>query len=102
MIINRTYLFHFLFLMVLIISGQSCKPDISNKNDSTSEVVSQIPQIDNLDQQIANNPNDPVLYFNRAQIYFKNEGYDEAIQDMAYAMQLDSTNIEYHHFLRKL
>ena len=99
MIINRTYFFYFLFLMLFIISGQSCKTDTPSKKDANPEVVSQIPQIDNLDQLIADNPNDPTLYFNRAQVYFKNEGYDEAIQDMAYAMQLDSTNIEYHHFL---
>lgn len=96
---NRTYFFGSLFLALLVCTFFSCKTDTADKPESAPEVVAQIPQIDKLDQQIENNPNDPVLYFNRAQIYFKNEGYDEAIQDMAYAMQLDSTNIEYHHFL---
>lgn len=95
----KTYLLGSLFLTLLTISIFSCKPDVASKPESSPEVVAQIPQIDKLDRQIAENPNDHTLYFNRAQIYFKNEGYDEAIQDMAYAMQLDSTNIEYHHFL---
>jgi len=98
-LINRTYFFGSLFLVLLACTFFSCKPDKANKPESPPEVVAQIPQIDKLDQQIADNPNNPVLFFNRAQVYFKNEGYDEAIQDMAYAMQLDSTNIEYHHFL---
>ncbi len=96
---NRTYLFGCLFLLLMVSSFFSCKPDTANKPVSAPEVVAQIPQIDKLDQQIADNPKDPNLYFNRAKVYFKNEGYDEAIQDMAYAMQLDSANIEYHHFL---
>ncbi len=96
---NRTYLLGCLFLLFIISSFYSCKTDTASKPGSTPEVVAQIPQIDKLDQQLTDNPNDPNLYFKRAQVYFKNEGYDEAIQDMAYAMQLDSTNIEYHHFL---
>jgi len=95
----RTHLFGCLFLLLITSSLYSCKPDTASKPASTPEVVAQIPQIDKLDQQIADNPNDPNLYFKRAQVFFKNEGYDEAIQDMAYAMQLDSANIEYHHFL---
>lgn len=63
------------------------------------ETVAQIPQIAKLDQLIEEKPDDPDLYFRRAQVYFHNAGYDEAIQDMARAMRFDSTNIEYHHFL---
>ncbi len=95
----KTYLLGSLFLIILASSLHSCKPDGAKKPLPEPEVVSQIPKIDKLDQQIKDNPNDPNLFFNRAQIYFKNQGYDEAIQDMAYAIQLDSTNIEYHHFL---
>lgn len=96
---NRTYLFSCLFLLLIISSLYCCKSDTASQPVSTPAVVAQIPKIDKLNQQIADNPKDPNLYFNRAQVYFKNEGYDEAIQDMAYAMQLDSANIEYHHFL---
>lgn len=63
------------------------------------EKVSQIPQIDKLDNLIAADADNPDLYFQRAKLYFENQGYNEAIQDMARAMRFDSTNIEYHHFL---
>jgi len=95
----RTYLSGSLFLVLFASSYYSCKSDTTNKPNAAPEVVAQIPKIDKLDRQIAENPDDPTLYFNRAQVYYKNEGYDEAIQDMAFAMQLDSANIEYHHFL---
>jgi len=57
------------------------------------------PAIDNLTQKIIDTPNDPTLYAARAGIFYEMEGYDEAIADLAVAIKMDSTNIEYHHVL---
>lgn len=58
--------------------------------------------IDALTEQIFKNPKEAQLYYKRAQLLAKdgqNGGYDFAITDMEYALTLDSTNIDYHHFL---
>ena len=60
------------------------------------------PQIDALTEQIFKDPKNANLYYQRAQLFKKNGaqgGYDVAIEDMKYALSLDSTNIDYHHFL---
>ena len=55
--------------------------------------------IDVLSQAIAEDPDDPTLYAARARLFYQNEGYDEAIQDLSRALRLDSLNIGYHHLL---
>ncbi len=60
------------------------------------------PQIDALTEQIFKDPNNAQLYFKRAQLFYKEGaqgGYDVAIKDMVYALSLDSTNVDFHHFL---
>jgi len=58
--------------------------------------------IDNLTDQIAQNPENPKLYAARAEAFYNNEGYDYAIVDMATAMKIDSTNADYHHLLSEI
>lgn len=58
-----------------------------------------IPAIDQLTDLIGESPNDPKLYATRAKAFYENEGYDNAILDMASAMRIDSTNADYHHLL---
>ena len=57
------------------------------------------PAIDGLSVAIANNPNDPSLYAKRGDIFYQNEGYDEAISDLQKALSIDSTNVDYLHLL---
>ncbi|MFK7980321.1 MAG: tetratricopeptide repeat protein [Saprospiraceae bacterium] len=57
------------------------------------------PAIDGLSVAIADNPNDPSLYAKRADMFYQNEGYDEAIIDLQRALSFDSTNVEYLHLL---
>ncbi len=60
------------------------------------------PQIDGLTEQIFKNPKDAQLYFQRAKLFYQNGeqgGYDYAIEDMKYALSLDSVNVPFHHFL---
>ena len=57
------------------------------------------PAIDAVSAQIAKNPNDPSLYMQRAQLFYDQEAYEQAIADLAQMMKLDSTSIPGHHLL---
>jgi len=97
-ILIKTCFIPCLFLSVLLLIT-ACWSDSPPPTEEAPTRVAQIPQIDKLNTMIEGDASNPELYFKRAQVYFKNEGYDEAIQDMASAMRFDSTNIIYHHFL---
>lgn len=55
------------------------------------------PAIDALSVQIAENPNNPALFAERARLFYENDGYDEALLDLDKALLLDSTNADYLH-----
>ena len=55
--------------------------------------------IDEISAAIQNEPSNAGLYAARANAYYQNEGYDEAILDYQQALSLDSTNVDYLHGL---
>ncbi len=55
--------------------------------------------INKVTKKIAENPKDASLYAQRANLFYQNDGFDEAIQDLATALTIDSTNVNYHHLL---
>jgi tetratricopeptide (TPR) repeat protein len=57
------------------------------------------PAIDAITEKIARKPGDPALYAARAELFYENEGYDEAIRDLTKALSLDSLNVDYYHLL---
>jgi tetratricopeptide (TPR) repeat protein len=57
------------------------------------------PAIAKISQQIAEKPDQADLYFARAELFYVNEGYDEAIQDLNKALSIDSANVDYLHLL---
>lgn len=57
------------------------------------------PVIDALTEAIQKTPDDPDLYFQRSEIFYEREAYDQAIQDLAHVMRLDSLNLRAHHLL---
>ncbi len=78
----------------------SCKNDAKPEPPKFGKTGN--PQIDALTEQIFKDPKNPNLYFKRAQLFYKEGaqgGYDVAIEDMKYALSLDSANINFHHFL---
>jgi len=96
-----------LFLVLVVIVGigvyKNAKPTTSTTNDVTEQLGSTgIPSIDNLTAQITKNTSDATLFAARAKAFYENEGYDNAIQDMAMAMKIDSTNADYHHQLSEI
>jgi tetratricopeptide (TPR) repeat protein len=89
-----------LILLLAITLLSACKGNDSFQKSSIPKTGN--PQIDLLTEQIFKNPKNAKLYFERAQLFRKNAdlgGFDYAIEDMKYALSLDSTNPTYHHFL---
>ena len=100
---------NFILLLSISLFYSAC----GNDKPSTSTSVYDTPStqqlgktgvlsIDNLTDQIAQNPENPKLYAARAEAFYNNEGYDYAIVDMATAMKIDSTNADYHHLLSEI
>lgn len=72
-----------------------CKPG----GDKPALALTGDPAIDEISRALADNPNDPALYFQRAELFYDKQAYDQAIQDLAALMKLDSNNLRAHHLL---
>lgn len=92
--------FYILLLLAtgVLIHWQSCGSSDSNKQEERYAQTGD-PVIDALTNQIAENPEKADPWFQRAQAFHQQEAYDQAISDMNQAMNRDSTNLEYYHFL---
>ncbi len=73
--------------------------DNSSKPEAEANVVTGNAEIDDISAKLSVNPKDASLYAMRAEAYYQQEGYDEAIADLARAMQIDSAKAEYYHLL---
>jgi tetratricopeptide (TPR) repeat protein len=85
---------------VILVLASSCNNE--PKSDAPKFGKTGNRAIDSLTELIFKNPKDAVLYAQRAFLFNeKGEkgGFDFAIEDMKYALSLDSNNINYHHFL---
>src|SRR6188768_3415617 len=72
----------------------------SKSNDEANSIgTTGNPAIDAITEQIQDHPEDPQLYLQRAQLFYDNQAYDQAILDIANVMKLDSTNLRAHHLL---
>jgi len=101
----KKQILNLLFIILVILSIGACKNDkpTSTSTDGTKQLGSTgIATIDKLTAQITKNTSDAALFAARAQAFYENEGYDNAIQDMAMAMKIDSTNADYHHQLSEI
>ncbi len=97
---NNNLLKIFLLFNLLVILVACNNKDNNNSQKNIPKTGN--PDIDVLTEAIFKNPNDAQLYYRRAQLFYKNGaqgGYDFAIEDMRYALSLDSTNLPFHHFL---
>ena len=82
-----------LFFFLLIIG---CKKNASA--DNAMELTGD-PVIDGLTEAIHKNPNDPDLWLKRSEVFYQREAYEQAVQDLAQVMKLDSMNLRAHHLL---
>lgn len=83
-----------LFLLLLL-SATGCK--------NQSEAPTTDNQVDAilvaLTAEIDKDTTNAESFYNRARYYYENKGYDEAIQDLAFAMKRDSMQPKYFHLL---
>jgi tetratricopeptide (TPR) repeat protein len=87
------------FWCSLLLLAFACKNDTDKK---TQLAKTGIRAIDSLTEKIESEPTNAQNYFRRAQAFYEHGeqgGYDQAIVDMQYALTLDSTNVDFHHFL---
>jgi len=87
------------YLPLLLLIGFLSACDSSGSQENSAEVPGEDPGLQTLNEQIAGQPANDELYFQRAKYYYEQEGYDEAITDLERALELDSTRVDYHHLL---
>jgi tetratricopeptide (TPR) repeat protein len=85
--------------LLIALQLTACFDDSSNGSDQAAILTTGNPAIDDISAKIVKNPEEASLYASRAEAFYNIEGYDEAIADLARAMQLDSTKIDYYHLL---
>ena len=87
----------FCLLAICLLAFTACK---EKPADTTIDIgTTGNAAIDALTERIKDNPADPNLFIQRAQLFYENQAYDQAIQDLAQVMKLDSVNLKAHHLL---
>jgi tetratricopeptide (TPR) repeat protein len=74
----------------------SCKSD-DKKNAGPEQTVD--PVLAALNTELEKNPENDSLLYRRAVVYYKLEGYDEAMRDAAQAIRIDSMQPAYYHLM---
>lgn len=88
-----------LLLLLVSICLFSCTEDKTKSRTVQRHNSDLIPEIEAMDNLLAEDPNNPELLFRRAQVFYNNEGYQEAVDDVTQALSIDSSKIEYHFLL---
>jgi tetratricopeptide (TPR) repeat protein len=87
-------------LCMLVFVSTSCKndnkPDPATPSDATNGIN---PELQSLSLQLQKDPKNDSLLFQRAEVYYRLEGYDEAIKDLGDAIVIDSMRPKYYHLL---
>lgn len=81
-------------VLSLLFTACGSEPEPASQFTPTGEGA-----IDQLSQEIQSNPKDAELYAMRAEVFYEQNNYDQAIADMQQALTLDSVNVDYHHLL---
>lgn len=81
-----------LLFFILFSCKNESKPTAANEPQPDPDLAA-------LNKLLEKNPNDDSLLYRRAEVYYKLDGYDEALKDLARAMQLDSMQPAYYHLL---
>jgi len=87
----------FLLSAALLFTG-SCKNE-STDQKTTDPAAHQDPELGRLNALLAQDPNNDSLLYLRAEAYYNLDGFDEAINDLAEAIKIDSLQPQYYHLL---
>ena len=87
------------FLSMAFIACQGEPKEQSTQEQASTPRMKVNPLIDGLSVKISEDPQNASLYFQRAEAYYDNDGYDEAIQDLQTAIQIDSLQAGFYHLL---
>ena len=71
----------------------------NSSNDGAQNKKTGNAALDQLNELIAKDSTDHSLFFERAKLYYDNSYFDGAIEDLEYAIELDSLVPEYYHLL---
>ncbi len=91
------YMRDLLFLGFLVLLMTGCSKDTESTDPPVNTNANS--NLIRLNQAINQDADNPDLYYARADLYYQEEGYDEAIRDLEKALTYDSTNAEYLHLL---
>lgn len=102
--IKRQIIYTITTAILIVFCAWSCGETNSTSTPSPSSAVVPTTSEDDINvasisKKIAAAPTDASLYAKRAEIYYNQALYEEAIADMASVMQLDSTKMDYYHLL---
>jgi len=86
--------FIILFLSALLISCGSK----DNKDGQANEKIKD-QALSDLNELIREDPKNPELLFQRAELYYQHAAYDEALDDLGAAQKIDSIKPEYYHLI---
>jgi tetratricopeptide (TPR) repeat protein len=86
-----------LIILLLAVSLFSCGSNDKKNGEANSKIQDQA--LTELNELIREDPKNPELLFQRAELYYKHTAYDEALDDLGAAQKIDSLKPEYYHLL---
>jgi tetratricopeptide (TPR) repeat protein len=95
-----TFILGISFIAIFSACGDAEAPSAANETPAAPAVQPTTnPALAALNQKLSQTPDDPTLYYSRAEILYENNGFDEAITDLQQAIRLDSLQPDYFHLL---
>jgi tetratricopeptide (TPR) repeat protein len=76
----------------------ACKGE-PKKLSEAEQAMQQNPEMVQLNQMLESNPKNDTLLYRRALLYYRLDGYDEALADVSKAMQIDSSKAPFYHLM---
>jgi tetratricopeptide (TPR) repeat protein len=90
---HRFFIFSGWIFSLLLACTSDPKPAATGKNPNID------PGLAELNALIEKDPDNDTLFFRRAAFFYQLDGYDEALKDLNYALQLDSMQPAYYRLL---
>jgi tetratricopeptide (TPR) repeat protein len=93
---------HIFFLLCLAAIVVGCEQNTTPKLDSSTETAAEQTPIDSINSIIKKQPNNALLYFDRAKLHYSVKDVPSSLSDVGRALSLDSTNADFYLLLADL